>query len=423
MAELKTSPSRINDSTAISAVDDALSQVEGAIADIFGIPKNTPITGAIFGGINGSGKIIGDGLTPARVPSIYNTSALESSSAAMEFVDATEDVGFRLVPIQGGLKVYKRDPATENSGEFIQDLGIPRLITNLDDVDIADLSAVSGKLLAIDSNSPYHIIAVDPSSGGGATTFIALNDTPISYNGTVTGMVPTVVVDDPGPPVVAHLEFSAQASGGQNYFVDLLDTFDDYDGKAQASVCVADDELGLVASFYSWAQSRKFDAVQSLAYNVTSMPIDFGVAGSLQFPANNNIIQNTYIVLPQELDRDCVYMIQYQVLLQKVSIEMNTVGIYPLAVDAGYIHFRHENILAYRPTNNTAIDTPPVSMNGSFIVRIPKGSLAASRRTLQIHIGRVGYNDNGYGWTFISGTSTDQVIRFKQTALSVCRIN
>lgn len=419
MAELKTSPTRINDSTAISTVDDALAQVEGAVADIFGVPKNTPITGSIFGGINSSGKIIGDGLTPARVPSIFNTSSLESTSAAMEFVDSVDDVGFRIVPIQGSLRIYKRDPATENSGELIQDLGIPRLITNLDDVNIADLSAVAGKLLAVDSNSPYNIIAIDPPTGGGSTSFTALSDTPISYTGAVDGMIVTCA----GNPV-DHLEFRAAGSGGgASYFVDLLDTFDEYDGMAQASICVADDEQGLVASFYTWAQSAKFDVIQSVDHLTLSAAVDFGVAGTRQFPLNNNIIQNTNIVFPQEVDRDCVYLVNYEILLQRYAIEMQTVVVTPLALDAGYIHFAHENIVPYKSSSNQSYDTPPVSVNGSFTVRVPKGSQSANRRTIQIHIGRAGFLDSGLGWTFIQGTSSIQMIRFRRVRLSVCRIN
>lgn len=419
MAELKTSPTRISDSTAISSVDDALAQVESAVADIFGVPKNTPITSPILGLVDSSGRIVGDGATPAKVPSIYNTSAAESSSAAMEFVDSINNIGFRLVPIASGLKVYKRDPATENSGELIQDLGLERLLTNLDDVDIDDLSAEAGKILAIDSNSPYNIIAVEQTAGGGgATAFTGLSDTPISYNGAVDGMV----VACAGNPV-DHLEFRASASGGASYFVDLYDTFADYDGKKQANICVANDEQGLIASFYTWTQSRKFDAVQSVPWNVSSIPIDFGGSGSAnQFPSNANMVQNTYLIFDQEVDRDCVYMVEYYVNIYHASLFNSSIGIFPLQLQGGNMFFRHENLMLRH--YGAQFDGPPVSMNGSFIVRVPAGSGATlDQRTLRLNIGRLGPADNGYGWQFIAGSSTSQVINFKHAGVSICRIN
>jgi hypothetical protein len=418
MAEFSTD--RLTDDSPISRVDNALASAEGAHADIFGIPKDQTITNSIFGGVDLNARITGDrggsGNVPSTVPTIYNQDSTESIAAAIDFhsVDGGNDIGWRIVPIGGELRIYEREPADENAGTLIQNLALPRLFTNLDDCGIADLESYAGNILAIDDNPPYNIVSIEPSAGTGANNFYELNDTPTNYGGVVDGMV-VVAADGATPGVVDHLEFRAGA-GDVSMFIDLDDTFDEYDGKAQGLICVADDETGLVASFYTYSRAKNTNN-QSVLSTQEYASIDWGSVLD-DFPSGANIIQGTGIVFPQELDRDCVYQLNYWLRYTHNSIAYNTVAVSLLA--GGTLDCDHENI--YQASLNAGPDYPPRTLNGSFMVRVPKGSSAAGTRTLYVRHGRITFVDDGT-WEYTTSTYSGSRMDLATCHIEVCRIN
>ena len=162
MAEFSTN--RLSDTSAISTVDDALAAAERDHASILGVTTDQSISGSIFGGVDSSSRITGDGgaVTPAAVPKIYNTESTESVSAAIDFsnVEGGNDIGWRIVPIQGELRLYEREPHDENSGTLVRTLSSPDLFTNLGDTDLsAPLSDYNDKLIGIVSGV---LTAVEP---------------------------------------------------------------------------------------------------------------------------------------------------------------------------------------------------------------------------------------------------------------------
>lgn len=409
MAEFSTN--RLSDTSPISTVDDALAAAERDHANIFGIPTDDTISGSIFGAVDLNARIIGDSSQqPARVPQIYNISGTESAAAAIDFsnVEGGNNIGWRIVPIGGELRLYEREPHDENVGTLIKTLSNADLFTNLGDTTITDLSVEAGNILAVSDIDPYPIIGIPPSQGTGVNNFYELDDTPISYAGAVAGMVVTCAGDP-----VDHLEFAAQASGGQNYFVDLWDVFSSYSNAAQHSLAVTNAEDGIVSQAHYWARARN-TASTALSYTVASGLINWGAQLS-SFPVSNGMIQNDTLYFQRDPYRDSIYQVVFSVVINS-GAEFQRVGV---SLDTGTeIEAEFLKIVYVLGGGEAA---PPVTIDGTFLVRVLPGTGLLSNRAVSVRIGHV-VSGTLQNWSFGVGSS-GQTIYIGARDISITRVN
>jgi hypothetical protein len=404
MAQLKTE--RMNDDTAISSVDDGLGLAETAVGTILGIPMDFEIAGSVFQSIDSSGRITGR-------PRIFNESGSEAAAAGIEFIDDLADIGVRLVPIGGGLMVYKRDPASATVGTLIQDLAEERKLVNLDDVDPTVLDA-DGKILGTLSGQ---VVAIEPSSGG-AVAYIDLTDVADANYLGKEDYVPTVVETGGG---AGYLQLQpVPGSTGVNTFIELLDTLAGPLSDSEFARLVISRTGGtyFVGASDHWHARAQYQSNQTVPTGVQFKYIWFGTVNS-EYPASSNLIVNesqgsytsSLITLPRDVYSDAIYNIEYTIRLTyqttqsasvMVAISSNSVG----GISCASHRAVHRGIGGTEPS-------PGETMSGSFIARVPYGS--TGNGSVRFQFGRV--NTAALSWTT---TGIDATIEDAQ--VSVTRI-
>ena len=154
-------------------------------------------------------------------------------------------------------------------------------------------------------------------------------------------------------------------------------------------------------------------APQSLSHTVSDMYLDFGSTLD-QIPDGSNNIQGDTIYFQQELHRDCIYQVNYEVIVntgnisQRIGIEVET---------GSWANAYHEKVLYV----GGGSDQPAVSMGDSFLVRIPKGNVGASYRFIQFKIGHAVTGTLG-NWNFGTGVS-GQTIYVGKVFLTLVKVN
>jgi hypothetical protein len=150
MARLRTA--RMTDSTLVSSVDDEAGNLEKDLAELFGIPLDTPISGQIFGNLN---AVAADGRLKDVIRFVMAGSSLDPEvNIGFEWDDSNEK--YRLTMAGSELTVHHYNTSTLN-WDLVNTLSDPyNLFTELDDVNITELDPIDG-----DPSIAGHLVVVD----------------------------------------------------------------------------------------------------------------------------------------------------------------------------------------------------------------------------------------------------------------------